>query len=246
MQVSDLFRFKNREIRALHLTWIAFFITFYVWFNMAPLASSMLAANDWLTRDDIRLFAIANVALTIPARIIVGIALDRWGPRRVFSVLMVSMAIPTLVFAFGDTKLQLFVSRLVLSSVGAGFVVGIHMTALWFKPRHIGFAEGFYAGWGNFGSAAAAMTIPTIALTVFGGDDGWRYAIAMSGIIMASYGVFYWFAITDGPTADTHKKSRKAGALEVSSYKDLVMLVIFTVPLVVGFVYEWSKGALEW
>jgi len=232
MQVSDLFRFKNREIRALHLTWIAFFITFYVWFNMAPLASSMLAANDWLTRDDIRLFAIANVALTIPARIIVGIALDRWGPRRVFSVLMVSMAIPTLFFAFGDTKLQLFISRLVLSSVGAGFVVGIHMTALWFKPRHIGFAEGFYAGWGNFGSAAAAMTIPTIALTVFGGDDGWRYAIAMSGIIMAAYGVFYWFAITDGPTADTHKKSRKAGALEVSSYKDLVMLVIFTVPLV--------------
>lgn len=232
MQVSDLFRFKNREIKVLDLTWIAFFITFYVWFNMAPLAYSMLAANDWLTRDDIRLFAIANVALTIPARILVGMALDKWGPRRVFSVLMVTMAVPTLFFAFGDSKMQLFVSRLILSSVGAGFVVGIHMTALWFKPRDIGFAEGFYAGWGNFGSAAAALTIPTIALTVFGGDDGWRYAVAMSGIIMAAYGVFYWFAITDGPTADTHKKARKSGALEVSTYKDLALLVIFTVPLV--------------
>lgn len=232
MQVSDLFRFKNREIRALHLTWIAFFITFYVWFNMAPLASSILASSDWLTRDDIRLFAIANVALTIPARIVVGMALDKWGPRRVFSVLMVSMAIPTFFFAFGTTKEQLFVSRLIMSSVGASFVVGIHMTALWFRPRDIGFAEGFYAGWGNFGSAAAAMTIPTIALGVFGGDDGWRYAVAMSGAIMAIYGVFYWFAVTDGPTADTHKKPRKSGALEVSSYRDLVMLVIFTVPLV--------------
>ncbi|MCY6383774.1 MFS transporter [Hoeflea prorocentri] len=232
MQVSDLFRFRNREIRALHLTWIAFFITFYVWFNMAPLASSILASSDWLTRDDIRLFAIANVALTIPARIIVGMALDKWGPRRVFSVLMVSMAIPTFFFAFGDSKEQLFVSRLVLSSVGASFVVGIHMTALWFKPRHIGFAEGFYAGWGNFGSAAAAMTIPTVALVLYGGDDGWRYAIATSGAIMAIYGVFYWFAITDGPTKDTHKKPRKAAALEVSSFRDLVLLVIFTVPLV--------------
>lgn len=232
MQVSDLFRFKNREIRALHLTWIAFFITFYVWFNMAPLASSILASADWLTRDDIRLFAIANVALTIPARIVVGMALDKWGPRRVFSVLMVSMAIPTFFFAFGTTKEQLFVSRLIMSSVGASFVVGIHMTALWFKPRDIGFAEGFYAGWGNFGSAAAAITIPTIALAAFGGDDGWRYAVAMSGAIMAIYGVFYWFAVTDGPTADTHKKPRKSGALEVSSYRDLVMLVIFTVPLV--------------
>jgi MFS transporter, NNP family, nitrate/nitrite transporter len=232
MQVSDLFRVRNREIRALHLTWIAFFITFYVWFNMAPLASSMLASADWLTRDDLRLFAIANVALTIPARIIVGMALDKWGPRRVFSVLMVTMSVPTLFFAFGETALQLFMARLVLSSVGASFVVGIHMTALWFKPRDIGFAEGFYAGWGNFGSAAAAMTIPTVALVVFGGDDGWRYAVATSGIIMALYGVFYWFAITDGPTADTHKKPRKSAALEVSSYRDLVLLTIFTVPMV--------------
>lgn len=232
MQVSDVFKFKSPEIKALHLTWIAFFISFYVWFNMAPLASSMLKSADWLTRDDIRLFAIANVALTIPARIIVGMALDRFGPRRVFSVLMVLMALPTLVFAFGDTREQLFVSRLVLSSVGASFVVGIHMTALWFRPRDIGFAEGFYAGWGNFGSAAAAMTLPTIALTMFGGDDGWRWAIATSGVFMGLYGVFYWFAITDGPTADTHKKPRKAAALEVSSYSDLILLLLFTIPLV--------------
>jgi len=232
MQVSDIFRFRNREIKALHLTWIAFFICFYVWFNMAPLASSMLASVDWLTRDDIRLFAIANVALTIPARILVGMALDKWGPRRVFSVLMVTMAIPTFVFAFGTTKEQLFTARLVLSSVGASFVVGIHMTALWFKPRDIGFAEGFYAGWGNFGSAAAAMTIPTIALMMYGGPEGWRYAIATSGAIMAAYGVFYWFAITDGPTAESHKKPRKASALEVSSWRDLLMLCLFTVPMI--------------
>ncbi len=232
MQVSDLFRVRNREIRALHLTWIAFFITFYVWFNMAPLASSMLASADWLTKDDIRLFAIANVALTIPARILVGMALDRWGPRRVFSVLMVTMAVPTVFFAFGTTAMQLFIARLVMSSVGASFVVGIHMTALWFKPRDIGFAEGFYAGWGNFGSAAAAMTIPTVALVLYGGPEGWRWAVATSGAIMALYGVFYWFAITDGPTADTHRKPRKAMALEVSSYRDLALLVIFTVPLI--------------
>lgn len=232
MQVSDLFRFKNREIKALHLTWIAFFMCFYVWFNMAPLASSMLKSVGWLTKDDIRLFAIANVALTIPARILVGMALDRFGPRRVFSVLMVLMAVPALFFAFGDSKEQLFISRLVLSSIGASFVVTIHMVALWFPPRSIGFAEGFAAGWGNFGSAAAAMTLPTIALTMFGGPEGWRWAIATSGIVIAVYGVFYWFAITDGPSKDTHKKPRKVAALEVSSYRDLIMLAIMTVPMV--------------
>jgi MFS transporter, NNP family, nitrate/nitrite transporter len=232
MRASDLFRVKNPEIRALHLTWIAFFISFYVWFNMAPLATSMLRSVDWLTADDLRLFAIANVALTIPARIIVGMALDRFGPRRVFSVLLVSMSLPALVFAFGSSKEQLLVARLLLSSVGASFVIGIHMVTLWFKPRHIGFAEGVYAGWGNFGSAAAAMTLPTIALNLFGGAHGWRYAIAVSAITMAAYGVYYWFAISDGPSADTHRKPRKAMALEVSTWGDLALLILFTIPLI--------------
>jgi len=231
MQVAAVFKFKNPEIKALHLTWIAFFITFYVWFNMAPLASSMLKSVDWLTPEDLKLFAICNVALTIPARILVGMALDRFGPRRVFSVLLVTMALPALAFAFGETRTQLLVSRLVLSSIGASFVVGIHMTAMWFKPKDIGFAEGFYAGWGNFGSAAAAMTLPTIAIHMYGGDDGWRWAIAQSAFVMAAYGVYYWFAITDGPVGTVHRKPRKASALEVSSWGDMVKLILWTIPL---------------
>ena len=232
MQVADVFKFKSPEIKALHLTWIAFFITFYVWFNMAPLASSMLKSVNWLTKEDLKLFAICNVALTIPARILVGMALDRFGPRRVFSILLVVMAIPALMFAFGETRTQLLVSRLVLSSIGASFVVGIHMTAMWFKPKDIGFAEGFYAGWGNFGSAAAAMTLPTIAITMYGGDDGWRWAIAQSAVVMAAYGVYYWFAITDGPAGTVHRKPRKVAALEVSTWGDMIKLIIWTIPLV--------------
>ncbi len=232
MKVSDLFKYRQPEIRALHLTWIAFYICFFVWFNMAPLATSMLKSADWLTRDDLRLFAIANVALTIPARILVGMALDRFGPRRVFSVLMVVMALPAIAFAMGDTRTQLLVSRLLLSSIGASFVVGIHMTAMWFKPRDIGFAEGFYAGWGNFGSAAAAMSLPAIALHAFGGDDGWRYAIGTTAVLMAAYGVFYWFAITDGPAGTVHHKPRKVAAMEVSSWADMIKLILWTIPMI--------------
>ncbi|WP_312714511.1 MFS transporter [Stutzerimonas nitrititolerans] len=232
MKVSDLFKYRQPEIRALHLTWIAFYICFFVWFNMAPLATSMLKSANWLTADDLRLFAIANVALTIPARILVGMALDKWGPRRVFSVLMVTMAVPAITFAMGDSRVQLLISRLVLSSIGASFVVGIHMTAMWFKPKDIGFAEGFYAGWGNFGSAAAAMSLPAIALHAFGGDDGWRYAITTTALMMAAYGVFYWFAITDGPAGTVQHKPRKVAAMEVSSWGDMFKLIIWTIPMV--------------
>ncbi len=232
MKLSSLFRVRDPEIKALHLTWIAFFITFYVWFNMAPLATSMINELGWLTAKDMKLLAICNVALTIPARIIVGMLLDKYGPRRVFSLVMISMAIPALVFAFGNTFLQLLISRLVLSSVGAGFVVGIHMTALWFRPKDIGFAEGFYAGWGNFGSAGAAMTLPTLAFNIFGGPNGWRYAMATSAITMLLYGIYYWFAITDGPKGTKVHKPRKVMALEVSTWWDMIKLIIFTIPMV--------------
>ena len=232
MEVRELFKWKNPEIRALHLTWIAFFISFYVWFNMAPLATTILKNNAWLTAKDLKIIAICNVALTIPARLITGMALDKYGPRRVFAVLMVICGIPALFFAFGNTLSQLLVSRLVLSSIGASFVVGIHMTALWFKPKDIGFAEGFYAGWGNFGSAGAAMTLPTIALLLWGGDNGWRYAIAISGLMMMAYGVYYWFAITDGPVGSIHRRPRKVAALEVSTWGDMIQLIIWTIPTV--------------
>ncbi|OGP13072.1 MAG: MFS transporter [Deltaproteobacteria bacterium GWA2_54_12] len=232
MEVRELFKWKNPEIRALHLTWIAFFISFYVWFNMAPLATTILKNNAWLTAKDLKIIAICNVALTIPARLITGMALDKYGPRRVFSILMVICGIPALFFAFGNTLSQLLVSRLVLSSIGASFVVGIHMTALWFKPKDIGFAEGFYAGWGNFGSAGAAMTLPTIALLLWGGDNGWRYAIAVSGLMMMTYGVYYWFAITDGPVGTVHRRPRRVAALEVSSWGDMIQLIAWTIPTV--------------
>lgn len=245
MTIGKLFQVKDPEVRALHLTWIAFFITFYVWFNMAPLATTMLKELDFLTKKHLKLFAICNVALTIPGRIIVGMLLDKYGPRRVFSILMVVMSIPAITFAFGNSTTQLLISRLLLSVVGAGFVVGIHMTALWFKPKDIGFAEGFYAGWGNFGSAAAAMTIPTIAFNVYGGPDGWRYAMATTGVIMALYGVFYWFAIQDGPTGKMMHKPKKVAAMEVSTYFDMYKYILFTIPLFgILSVLVWKLGKL--
>lgn len=47
---------------------------------------------------------------------------------------------------------------------------------------------------------------------------------------MAAYGVAYWFLITDRPTADTHKKARSAGALEVSTWADLLLYCLFIIP----------------
>ena len=98
-----LLDFHQERIRVLHYTWIAFFMTFFVWFNLAPLATTMRDTSDWLTKEHIKILLIANVALTIPARIIVGTLIDRFGARIVFTWLMITMSIPAILFAVSTT-----------------------------------------------------------------------------------------------------------------------------------------------
>ncbi len=232
---KDLFDLKRKDINALHKTWFAFFLTFFVWFNMAPLVTTIVKQSGF-TMEQFKILAICNVALTVPGRLLVGMISDRIGPRRTFSGVMVVMSIPALVFAFGTTYTQLLISRLLLSMVGTGFVVGIHMTSLWFKPRDIGFAQGVEAGLGNWGSSIAAIVLPFFALNIFGGifgaENGWRVSLAISAIAMLAYGIFYWFAITDGPAGIVIHRTKKAAAIEVSTWMDMIGAIIWTIPVI--------------
>ena len=241
MKKPELLDFTQERIKLLHYSWIAFFITFYIWFNMAPVASTMLEKLNWLTPDHIKALAIANVALTIPARIVVGSLIDRFGPRKVFSGLLIIMAFPVFFFAFGNSFTQLLVARLILSSIGAGFVIGIRLVADWFPPKMVGRAEGFYAGWGNFGSAFAAMTLPWIALEVLGNyEDGWRYALALNGLVSLVYGFIFYAVVRDTPEGKTFKGVKKTQPLIATSWSDLVQLVLWSFPLV------GALGLLAW
>lgn len=229
-----LFDWSQERVRVLHYTWVAFFLTFFVWFNMAPLKTAMVESFGFLDSSNFKSLLLCNVALTIPARIVIGAMVDKHGPRVVFSGLMVITVIPGLLFAFGDSFLQLVITRLLLSSIGAGFVIGIKMTDNWFPPKYIGRAEGFYAGWGNFGSAAAAGLIPIIGLTLIGGEFGWRWSMAISSIVTALYGVFYYFKVRDYPTGEEPtKKDRKkvSSVLPVSSNWGLLSSLFWTIPL---------------
>ena len=238
--MSDRFRFFsfNGRMRILHLTWLAFFITFFVWFNHAPLLSSIREVFG-LSQQQVKTLLILNVALTIPARVIVGMLVDHFGPKRVFSGLLFLASFFCFAFAFSQTYEQLALTRFLLGFVGAGFVIGIRMISEWFPAREVGLAEGIYGGWGNFGSAAAAMSLPTLAL-IYGGEDGWRYAIATSGGIALIYAIVYFFSVSDTPKGSTYFKPKKTGAMEVSSVGDFFFYLFMNMPLYLAL------GLLTW
>nr|WP_136250031.1 NarK family nitrate/nitrite MFS transporter [Ningiella ruwaisensis] len=224
----NIFKFSGK-MKILHLSWMAFFITFLVWFNFAPMLQAVKESLG-LTSDEIKTLLILNVALTIPARVFIGMLTDKYGPRLVYSALLAICSIPCFMFAFADSFIQAAIARFLLGFIGAGFVIGIRMVSEWFPHNELGTAEGIYGGWGNFGSAAAAFTLPTVAV-LFGGEDGWRYAIGLTGVISLVFAFIYYANVTNTPKGSTYFKPKNLGAMEVTSKGDFFFLLIMKLPM---------------
>lgn len=239
--LKGLLSFQGRY-RILHLTWFAFFLTFVCWFNFAPFATTIGKQLN-LTPEQIKTLGICNLALTIPARIIIGMLLDRFGPKRTYTLLLMFAAVPCLATALSQNFSHLVISRLLMGIVGAGFVVGIRMVSEWFPPKEIGIAQGIYGGWGNFGAFGAEFTLPTIAVAasfLTGGASNWRFAIALTGIVAAIYGVVYYHSVQDTPPGKVYKRPKKNGALEVTSVKSFWAMIISNFGLI------FALGLLAW
>lgn len=217
------------KMKILHLSWIAFFLTFVVWFNHAPLLEA-IASSLGLSKAEVKTLLILNVALTIPARVIIGMLTDKYGPRLSYALLLAVSSIPCFMFALADNFAQAALGRFLLGFIGAGFVIGIRMVSEWFPAHELGTAEGIYGGWGNFGSAAAAMVLPTLAL-LFGGADGWRYAIGISGALCLLFSVVWYLNVTDTPKGSTYFRPKQIAAMEVTSVGDLYLLLIMKLPM---------------
>ncbi|SON53007.1 NarK family nitrate/nitrite MFS transporter [Vibrio tapetis] len=224
----SLFSFKGK-MKVLHLSWMAFFVTFVVWFNFAPMLQ-MVKTTLGLTTEQIKMLLILNVALTIPARVVVGMLTDKYGPRIVYSALLALCSLPCFMFALADSFVQAAIARFLLGFIGAGFVVGIRLVSEWFPHHELGTAEGIYGGWGNFGSAAAAFTLPTLAL-LFGGEDGWRYAVGVTGMMSLVFSFIFYANVTDTPKGATYFKPAHLTAMEVTSKGDFFLLMLMKIPM---------------
>lgn len=81
-----------------------------VWFNHAPLLA-VIGDSLGLSASEIKTLLILNVALTIPARVIIGMLTDKYGPRLVYALVLALCAIPCFMFALADTFEQAAIAR---------------------------------------------------------------------------------------------------------------------------------------
>ncbi len=227
------------KMRILHLTWFAFFMSFMVWLGLGPMMPFIQEALH-LTDQQAKVLLILNVAMTIPARIIVGMLVDKFGPRIMYMGILVLGGLVSIAFAWADSYQTLALLRFLSGFIGAGFVVGIRMISEWFPAKETGLAQGIYGGWGNFGAAGGALVLPVLAAW-FAGEDGWRWAFTVVSLAAIAYGIYYYFSVTDTPKGSTYFKPKKTGAMEVTSKGDLLLYILMNAPLFIALaVLTWK------
>lgn len=197
--------FATPQMRAFHLTWMAFFVCFFAWFACAPLMP-VIKGQFGLTKDQIANINIAAVAVTILVRLIIGPLCDRYGPRKAYTGLLLVGAIPVFGVAASQSYESFLFFRLLIGAIGASFVITQYHTSVMFAPNVVGTANAAAAGWGNAGGGATQAIMPLIlaAILTMGAEAafGWRIALLVPGVLMLIVGVLYWKYTQDCPAGN--------------------------------------------
>ena len=94
----------------------------------------------------------------------------------------------------------------------------------------MGTAQGIYAGWGNFGSAFAAFSLPLIAV-LFPEEFGWRVAASLSGLSCLIWAGIYYGFCPDAPGKGQDFQVDLHGVVEVTSRRDLILQILLLLPV---------------
>jgi NNP family nitrate/nitrite transporter-like MFS transporter len=197
-----LLDFSSAPMRAFHLSWFAFFLSFVAWFGIAPLMA-VVREDLKLTKAQIGNTVIASVLFTIFARFLTGWLCDRFGPRRTYAALLLLGAVPVAGIGLAHSYQSFLVFRLIIGLIGASFVVTQYHTSVMFAPRVVGTANAITAGWGNLGGGVTQWFMPLLfgAIAGFGVDKfiGWRLAMIVPGVLMFLTGIAYYWLTEDTP-----------------------------------------------
>ena len=197
-------------------TW-TFAITFWAWNLIGPLSSLYTKALSLSTSQTALLVAIPILVGAV-GRIPVGALTDRFGGRRMFTVIATISIVPVLLVAFAgaiDSYILLLIFGFFLGIAGTTFAVGIPFVNAWYEPAGRGFATGVF-GAGMGGTALSAFFTPRF--TAWFGSV-WAHVII--AVALALTAVLVWAVMRDAPAWHPNNspvipKLKAAGRLAVT------------------------------
>ena len=206
LEKLKVFSLKGVQMRTFHITWLTFFFCFFAWFGIAPLMP-LVSEQLHLTKAQKGNVAIAAVSATIIARLLVGRLTDKFGPRKVYTWLLVICAFPVIFIGLAYSYITFLLFRLGIGVIGASFVLTQFHTSVMFAPNIKGTANATAGGFGNTGGGATQIVMPLIAAALVGAGwvshaDSWRYAMIFPGVMLLVMAWLYWKYTKDTPSGN--------------------------------------------
>ena len=154
----------------------------------------------------------AYAGLQVP----VGLALDRWGPRRMLSAAALVAAAGSVLFAAADGIAMAYVGRLLVGiGCAVGFVGALKLATHWFPPERFAFVSGLTMLVAMLGAVAGQAPLAALVDAI-----GWRLSLYGAAGAALALALATWLIVRDRPpgtvdpiSAETH--SIRSGLVRV-------------------------------
>ncbi|MDA9451125.1 MFS transporter [Bradyrhizobium sp. CCBAU 21360] len=166
MQISTAWR----RIARVFLPFVAGYYLSYLFRTINALMASHLSSDTGVGAADLGLLTAVYFLVFAVAQIPIGILLDRFGPRRVQSILLLLAAAGAGLFAISTDFLSLLIARAMIGlGVAAALTAGLKSIVLWFPRERVALLNGYMVMLGSLGAVTA--TVPLEYLLAW---MGWR------------------------------------------------------------------------
>ncbi|UPT86990.1 MFS transporter [Bradyrhizobium barranii subsp. apii] len=158
------------RIARVFLPFAAGYYLSYLFRTINALIGSHLSSDAGLGTADLGLLTSVYFLVFAAAQIPVGILLDRFGPRRVQSVLLLVAAAGAELFAISTGFLSLLIARAMIGlGVAAALTAGLKSIIIWSSRERVALLNGYMVMLGSLGAVTATVPVEHLLAWI-----GWR------------------------------------------------------------------------
>lgn len=198
---EDIARFW-RLIVFVFLPFAAGFYLSYLFRTINALISVELTSDVALGAADLGLLTSVYFLTFGAAQIPIGVMLDRYGPRRVQSALLLIAAAGAVLFSISEGFATLVLARALIGlGVAAALIAGLKAIVLWFPRERVATANGYMVMFGALGAVTATAPADLLLARI-----GWRGLFELLAIATAATAVVIYLVVPEPRSAASASK----------------------------------------
>jgi MFS family permease len=184
-------------IMRVFLPFVAGYYLSFLFRTINALIAVPLTSDLGLGAGDLGLLTSAYFLTFAAAQIPIGVLLDRYGPRRIQSTLLVAAAAGAALFAASDNFLLLLAGRALMGlGVAAALTAGLKALVLWFPRDRVPLLNGLMIMLGALGAVTATSPADLLLVSI-----GWRRLFGLFAAATAGCAVIVYLVVPESASA---------------------------------------------